>query len=201
MPGIRFITLQPDDVPDSAAAVDAARSADRLPAVRNLNSRDRSLIIPLLLSSSLLMTPVKETIWWNTPGGTVSEHRDQSAASCSLMLYDNAGSVTFQWDDPGRTLVTAVDWNWEFPDNWKIPVAMQLGNVWLSNHGGSAVIDTVGHGNAVAFATDQSVDDLLQPADHIVVRTKDSDLSINLLHSKVTVLLSRWHDCRDAIRR
>ncbi len=117
------------------------------------------------------------------------------------MLYNDSGSVTFQWNDPNRTLVTAINWNWQLPDNWRVPVAMQVGDAWLSNGGDSAVIDAVGHGNAVAFETRQPVDDLLRPADHIAVRTKDGEMSIKLKRDKVDVLLARTQACRQAIRR
>src|SRR5208283_292755 len=101
-------------------AIDASRSAHRLP-VQKLKLRGRLLIVPMLLSSMLFLTAVKDTVWWNTPGGEVMEHRDQAAASCSLMLYDDSGSVIFAWDDPGRTFVTAIDRNWQFPDDGKMP--------------------------------------------------------------------------------
>jgi hypothetical protein len=155
----------------------------------------------MLLSGALLAMPVKDTVWWDTPGGKVTEHRDARDTGCSLMLYDDAGSVTFEWDDPGRTLVTAINWNWQLPDNWNVPIAMQFGDAWLSNGGDSAVIEAVGHGNAVAFETHQAVDDLLRPADHIAVRTKDGEMSIKLKRDKVGVLLARTEECRRLIRR
>lgn len=155
----------------------------------------------MLFSGALLATPVKDTVWWNTPGGTVTEHRDAHNATCSLMLYDDAGSVTFEWDDPGRTLVTAINGNWQFPDQWKVPLAMEFGDAWLSNGSNSAVIDGVGHGNAVAFTTDQAVDDLLRPADHIAVRTGDGEMSIRLRRDKMGKLLERTQLCLQAIRR
>ena len=157
------------------------------------------MIIPMLVASSLVVVPVKETVWWNTPGGTVTEHQDESGASCSLMLYNDDGSVVFQWADTGRTLVTAIDWNWQFPDDSTLPVAMQLGDVWLSNGGDSAIIQGVGHGNTVSFPAKQRVDDILRPADHVAVRTTSSEFSITLNRSKVGVLLSRARLCRDAI--
>jgi hypothetical protein len=150
----------------------------------------------MLFSGALLVMPVKDTVWWDTPGGKVTQHQSAGDTGCSLMLYDDAGSVTFEWDDPGRTLVTAINWNWQLPDNWKVPVAMQFGDAWLSNGGDSAVIEAVGHGNAVAFATDQPVDDLLRPADHIAVRTRDGEMSIKLSRDKVGVLLARTQECR-----
>jgi hypothetical protein len=134
-----------------------------------------------------------------TPGAKVTEHRDQTSANCSLMLYDDGGSVVFEWNDPQRTLVTAIDWSWQFPVDWKLPVAMQVGDVWLSNGGDSAIIEAVGHGNAVSFAVNQSVDDLLRPADHVAVRTRDAQLSIKLNQAKIGIVLLRARQCRDVI--
>ena len=67
------------------------------------------MIGPLLLSTSLLATPVDDTVWWDTQGGKVLEHRDQAGVSCSLTLYNDADSVTFTWVDPGGLVVTARD--------------------------------------------------------------------------------------------
>jgi hypothetical protein len=155
----------------------------------------------MLMSGALFVVPTKDTVWWNTSGGKVMEHRDQTEASCSLMLYDGNGSVTFEWDDPGRTTVTAINANWQFPADWRVPVAIQLGDTWLSDRDGSVITEAVGHGSAVAFATDQALDDLLRPADHIVVKTSDADMSIALRHDKVDTLLSRVRQCRDLIGR
>ncbi len=157
--------------------------------------------MPIVLLGSLLATPVKETVWWDTPGGRVMEHRDQTTASCSLTFYDEKGSVTFEWDRPGKVLVTATNGKWQFRDDRNTPVAMQVGNVWLSNHDASVVIEAVGHGNGIAFATDQAVVDLLQPADHIVVRTTKADMSIVLNRDKLGTLLTRLRKCRDATGR
>lgn len=159
------------------------------------------MIIPILIASSLLVTPVKDTVWWDTPGGKVTEHRDQIMANCSLMFYDENGAVSFEWRDPGRTLVTAINWNWQFPDNAKTPVAIEFGEAWLTDHDGSAVITAVGHGNSVTFATSQPVEDLVRLASRIVVRTKVEEMSIRLRPDKVEVLLAKLRNCRDAIGR
>jgi hypothetical protein len=155
----------------------------------------------MLLSSSLLVTPVKDTVWWDTSGGRVTEHRDESGTNCSLMLYNDEGSVVFEWQDPGRTSVTAIDWGWQFPNDWQLPVAVQLGDVWLSTGGDSAIIQAVGHGNSVSFAVNQPVDDLLRPADHVEVRTRNGQLSIKLNQVRVGALLTGARQCRDLIRR
>jgi hypothetical protein len=155
----------------------------------------------MLISTALFVTPAKDTVWWNTPGGKVTGHSDPTANRCSLMLYDNDGSVSFEWDDQGRILVIAIDRNWRFPDNSKVPVTMQLGDASLTNRDGSAVIEAVGHGSAVGFATDRAVDDLLRSASHIVVGTTNAELSIELTRAKMGVLLSRTRKCRDTIRK
>jgi hypothetical protein len=159
------------------------------------------LIVTAVFSTLLAVLPVKDTVWWNTPGGEVTEHRDQSEAVCSLMLYDGDGSVTFAWDGQARVAVTVIRWDWQFPTDWRVPVAMQVGDVWLANRADSVVIDAVGHGNAVAFSTDQAVHDLLRPADHIAVRTSGGEMTIRLKRDKVGTLLSRARKCRDAIER
>jgi hypothetical protein len=153
------------------------------------------LIIPLMVAISLLSMPVKDTVWWDTPGGKVTEHHDEDGKKCSLMLYDNDGSVTFEWGQKNKTLVTAVDSNWALPNNWKGPVALQVGNVWLSNGAGSAIIDAVGQGTAVAFTTDLPVDDLLRSSGQIVVKNNSADLSIKLEPAKMRKLSSRTRKC------
>jgi hypothetical protein len=159
------------------------------------------MIIPMLISSSLFILPVKDTVWWNTPGGKVTGHSDHSTKRCSLMLYNDDGSVMFEWDDQGRILVIASGRNWQFPDDTKVPVAMQLGDAWLKNRDGSAVIEAVGHETTIGFATDQAVDELLRPADHILVISPDVELSIKVTPAKMGVLLSRTARCRESTRR
>jgi hypothetical protein len=80
-------------------------------------------------------------------------------------------------------------------------VAMQIGDVWLSNGGNSAIIEGVGHGNAVTFPISQPVEDLLRPATQIKVQIKGSTLYIPLNQSKVATLLDHAKQCRDVIRR
>ena len=159
------------------------------------------MITSILVAGTLIVLPAKDTVWWDTPGGKVMEHRDQTAANCTLMLYDGDSSVTFAWDNPGRTMVIAINANWQFPDNRKMPIAMQLGDVWLSNGGGSVVIDAVGRGNAVTFSTVEPIDQLLRLADRIVVRIVGSDMSIGLRRGKMDALLSRLRLCRAATGR
>jgi hypothetical protein len=157
------------------------------------------LIVPLLLSIPLHVVPVKDTVWWNTAGGTVTEHRDENGANCALTFQSDAGSVVFEWQNAGGTSVTAIDWTWELPAGWRMPVAMQIGDIWLSNGGNSAIIEGVAHGNTVQFPISQPVDELLRPAEQIQVQIKGSTLSVPINRSKLATLLDRAKQCRDGI--
>src|ERR1700742_855810 len=59
------------------------------------------LMLPILLSNLMLTTPVltavKADVWWRTPGGTVTEHRDGDSADCTLRLEGDGGSFAFIW--------------------------------------------------------------------------------------------------------
>lgn len=155
----------------------------------------------MILAVSMPVTPVKDTVWWNTVGGQVTEHRDQARSDCSLSLYSDQGSVAFTWDDPGALTVTAVARKWQFPDGWHVPLAMQVGDAWLSNGGDSAVIQAVGHGHAASFIAKQPVEDLLPAADHIEVRTGTGSLVIALDRARVGGLLAGAQRCRAALGR
>jgi hypothetical protein len=159
------------------------------------------LFVPLLITGLLLATPVKDTVWWNTTGGTVMEHRDENGANCALTLQSDAGNVVFEWRDAGRVSVTAINWSWELPADWHLPVAIQIGDVWLSNGGNSAIIQGVSHGNSVTFPISQPVDALLRPAGQIQVQIKGSTLSIPLNRTRVSTLLDHAQQCRDVIKR
>ena len=157
-------------------------------------------MIPMLILGALLAVPVKDTVWWDTPGGKVTEHQTADSTSCSLMLYNDSGSVTFEWDDQGQEQVTAINWNWQFPDNWRVPMTMQFGDTLLNTgSSSSALIEAVGHGNAVTFTANQPVEDLLRPADRVVVKTRDDELSIPLRRDKVKMLLAQTRKCRAMI--
>jgi hypothetical protein len=158
------------------------------------------LIIPMLLSGSLFATQVNDTVWWNTPGAKVIEHREQNPASCSLMFYNDDGNIIFDWDASGKLLVIATDRRWNFPDSNQMPVAVEVGDVWLTNHSGSEVIDAVAHGTDIGFFMNQAIDDLLRPASRIEVKASGANLTVSLTPAKMSVLLSRTRDCRGAMK-
>lgn len=159
------------------------------------------MIVPLLLATSLLATPVKDTVWWNTQGGKVLEHRDRAGVTCSLSLYSDARSVTFTWVEPGGLLVTARDPDWQFPENRTMPAAIQVGGQWVGNRSGPAIMQAIGHGAAVNFALDAPIDTLLHAADHIAIRMPGEALSIPLNEAKMPQLLGQLQRCRDVAKR
>jgi hypothetical protein len=79
-------------------------------------------------------------------------------------------------------------------------MTMQFGDTLLNTgSSSSAVIEAVGHGNAVTFTANQPVEDLLRPADRVVVKTRDDELSIPLRRDKVKMLLAQTRKCRAMI--
>jgi hypothetical protein len=154
----------------------------------------------MLLAGSLFGTQVNDTVWWNTPGAKVVEHREQNPASCSLMFYNDDGNIIFDWDASGKLLVIATDRRWNFPYSNQMPVAVEVGDVWLTNHSGSEVIDAVAHGTDIGFFMNQAIDDLLRPASRIEVKASGANLTVSLTPAKMSVLLSRTRDCRGAMQ-
>ena len=159
------------------------------------------MLIPLLLSASLSVIPVKDTVWWNSPGGIVMEHREGNTADCTLTFRGDNGIVVFHWDGMGGTSATVVDPDWQLPDDRPLPVAMQVGDVWLSNGANSAVIEGQGHGNVVTFPLAQTIESLLAPAQRIEVRVRAGTLSIVLNRAKIPTVLDRTRQCLEVIRR
>ncbi|OYV34298.1 MAG: hypothetical protein B7Z80_21570 [Rhodospirillales bacterium 20-64-7] len=155
----------------------------------------------MLLYASVLLVPVKDTVWWNSTAGQVMEHRDENGANCTLTFQSDGSSVVFEWKSTSQPTVTVVNLDWQFPDNWRVPVAMQVGDVWLSNGADSAVIDAVAHGNAITFPVLQPVEPLLAQAGNIEVRAKAGTLRMPLDHVKMEALLDHVQQCRDVITR
>ncbi|HYZ23713.1 MAG TPA: hypothetical protein VE690_16310 [Rhodopila sp.] len=145
--------------------------------------------------------PVKDTVWWNGTGGVVTEHREDNAAACTLTFRGDNGTIAFNWEGTGRTSVTVIDPDWQLSDDQPLPVAMQVGDVWLSNGGNSAVIEGQGHGSVITFHVAQEIEPLLAPADRIEVRVRAGTLSVALNRSKLSTVLDRTRRCLGVIRR
>jgi hypothetical protein len=81
-----------------------------------------------------------------------------------------------------------------------MPVAVEVGDVWPANRGGSEVVDAVDPGTDIGFFMDQTVDDLLRPASRNEVKADGANLTISMTPAKMSVLMSRARDCRAAMR-
>jgi hypothetical protein len=159
------------------------------------------LIIPVILAAQLRLLPVADTLWWNTVGAQVTEHRDQNGASCALTFLGNQGSVAFQWDSAGRTLLIARDQDWDFPDNPHMPVAVRVGDTWLSNGGNSAIIDAAADGRNITAGLSQPIDALLPDAGHVQVKTAANTLSISIDPWRLTNIVARLKRCQAVLGR
>lgn len=128
------------------------------------------------------------------------EHRDGNGAQCVLTFQNDTGSVVFEWQQAGPAVVTVADQAWRFSSNGPLPVAMRVGDTWLSNGGNSAVLEAEAHGNAVTFPVRQPVEALLGPADRIEVLIKGARLTLALDRERIGPLLDRTRQCREVIR-
>lgn len=159
------------------------------------------MIVPVILAAQLRLLPVADTLWWNTVGARVTEHRDQNGASCALTFLGEQGSVAFQWDSAGRTSLVAIDQAWNFPNNPHAPVAVQVGHTWLSNGGNSAIIDAAADGNSITAALSQPIDALLPDADRVQVKTAANTLSISIDAWRLTNIVARLKRCQAVLER
>jgi hypothetical protein len=148
-----------------------------------------------------MVTPVADTVWWNTNGGNVSEHRDSETATCSLRIDNDDGQFLFVWDRTLPTRVTVVRNDWKFQPDDIANIAMRVGNVWLSGGNGAPNIPAITGQSALMFIANQPLEDLLSSADEIAVNTPDTRFGILLIKSKMNDLLVALRKCRSAIGR
>lgn len=159
------------------------------------------MIIPVILATSLFVQPIADTVWWNTVGARVTEHRDQQGASCSLTFFNDNGTVAFQWDKNGETSLTANDRAWNFRDDPHVPVAVQVGGTWLSNGGNSAIIDASANGDTITAQLTHPPDGLLVTADRVEVKTATDTLSIAVSPFRLGRIVDRLRRCQAVIVR
>jgi hypothetical protein len=158
------------------------------------------LRLPILLSG-LLLTPVADTVWWNTNGGNVSERRDSETATCTLRIDNDDGQFRFAWDRELPARITVSNNDWKFQPDEIATVAMRIGNVWLAGGDGTPNIPAITGPSAFMFILNQPVDELLLSADEIAVNTADTRFGIILIRSKINDLIVALRKCRSAISR
>lgn len=162
----------------------------------SVTGKDCRLIIPLLVVGFLSVVPIKDTVWWNTPGGKVIGNKNDAESSCSLMLYDNATNVVIEWVYPNQIFVIVTNSDLKIPVNERISVGMQI------NSGSWSFFRALGvGGNGFTFATDQPVAETLRSATTIEFLTSDADLSIKVSPGKINTMLSRARECRELMQR
>jgi hypothetical protein len=159
-----------------------------------------------LLLPALLLTPVADTVWWNTEGGNVTQHRDQDDVTCTLTLENDQGRFQFVWDRnlPARITVSRQGWR-NVPDQITT-VAMRIGDGWLEHGNGKPNITAMTGGSAYMFILNQPIDDLLLSADDIAIRTSesrfgDSGFGMSLTRGRMQGLVTALRKCRAVISR
>jgi len=158
------------------------------------------MIMPLLLTN-LLLTAANDTVWWNSDSGSVVEHRDRDAASCTLTLDDQHGQIVFVWDRAMPTRVAVTQRAWKNTPGQITNVAVRIGEVWLDHGDGVRNITAMTATSSYMFILNQPVDDLLLAARDIAVRTPDGGFQITLIPRKVQALVTALHKCQAVIAR
>ena len=149
--------------------------------------------------SGLLVTPVADTVWWHTDGGSVTRRSDQSAQTCTLTIENNEGRFAFVWDRTLPAHIMAAQPRWRFAADQSTTAAMRIGNVWLDNGNGTPNIAAIAGRSALMIVPDQPFDNLLSSADEIVIRTPDTQFGILLTREKMTPLVAALRKCRASI--
>ncbi len=148
------------------------------------------MILSLLLASYLTITPIADTIWWNTAGGRVVGHKDEHGSSCTLFLTNSDGTISFTWEPDKQTFMSIIKPDWQFADS-DVSVAVRIGDVWLDNGNGSPNIEAIESKSSVLFQLNQSVDDLLHSSDQIqVIVGTDAYFQMSLPNGKMNALMN-----------
>lgn len=158
------------------------------------------LMLPILLSS-LVLTPVKDELWWRTPGGEVTEHRDRTTADCTLRLDSDAGSLAFIWARTLPTRVVVEKPGWTIAPDRITTVAIRIGDVWLDGGDGTPNIPAMTGSSAVMLVLNRSIDTQLQTASDFTINAPDIRFGIRLTRLKMQALLTALDKCRQAIAR
>lgn len=154
-----------------------------------------------VLLSGLLLTPVSDTVWWNTEGGNVTQHRDKDDATCTLALENEQGRFEFVWDRNLPARITVARRGWNNPPDQITAVALRIGDAWLQNGNGKPNITAMTGASAYMFILNQPVDDLLLSADDIAIRTPDASFGISLIRTRMQSLVTALRKCRAVISR
>jgi hypothetical protein len=151
--------------------------------------------------SALVLTPVADTVWWNTTGGNVKQHRDQDGASCTLVVENESGQFTFVWDLNLPAYATVTHEDWAFPPGQITAVAVKIGDVWLERGNGAPNLMAMTGASSLRFVLNQPVDELLRTGREVAIRTTDMGFAVTLPGTTMRALVTALRKCRAAIGR
>jgi hypothetical protein len=165
-----------------------------------LASWSRSLVLTIItVIVGLITIDVNDTVWWNTPGAKVIEHRNGSNLSCTLLFTNRDGVVALEWSFNGELnmALTKEDWKFSKKDSH---VAVRIGDTWLNNGDGQTNIEAIDDDTTVLFQLPQPIDDLLFASDQITVKIDDEAFfTMTLPTTKMSALKAGVSRCRDLI--
>jgi hypothetical protein len=156
--------------------------------------------LPAALSAFLLVNAV-DTVWWNSFAGSVVEHRDRDAVTCTLTLKDQQNQVTFAWSNrlPLRVVINSDVLR--FPPDQLSQVAIRIGDIWLAGGDGEPNIPAMTASSGIMFILNESVRDMLLSARRIDIRAPDRSLAMKLRPAWTKDLIEATERCNAVITR
>jgi hypothetical protein len=153
---------------------------------------------PILLTG-LLVWAATDTLWWRTPGGSVTEQHDPGGATCTLALDGPHVRFAFAWSRslPTRVIVSRPDWN--LVPGQITSVALRIGETWLTDGAGGPALAALTDTQAVRFIPNQPIEPLLTGATGVALRVGNETLTVTLDSHRMAGLLHGLQRCRSAI--
>jgi hypothetical protein len=156
--------------------------------------------LPLLVPG-LLVAAAGVTDWWNSAGGSVTEHHDGDTVTCVMTLKSDDGQFEFAWSNKLPPRVMVEQKSWSFPSGYMWNVAMRIGDTWLGHGDGTPNIPAMTGSTSLKFLIDQPIDDMLLSAQDLTIKTPDRMYNINLAPRKIQALVTALHKCSAFISR
>jgi len=149
----------------------------------------------------LLLTNAADTVWWNSFGGSVKEHRDRNTVTCTLTLQDPQSQVAFTWSNRLPLRVVVESKALSFRPGEILQIAMRIGNVWLARGDGKPNIPAITAPSAVMLILNEPLENMLLSARDIEIHAPDHPLTIDLVPSQTRNLVEALRDCNAVIAR
>jgi hypothetical protein len=156
--------------------------------------------LPIVLSG-LLLVNATDTVWWTSSAGSVAEHRDQNAVTCTLTLKDERNRFIFAWDNNLPLRVVFDSGALRLPPDQIAQIAMRIGDVWLAHGNGEPNIPVMTAASSVMFILDEPVEKALLQARDISLRAADQYITMKLMPRGVKDLIDALAKCNAIIAR